>query len=203
MRYLYRDGRAAEASDCFHRANALQRALVEEHPEDPQLRCTLASSTRAMASSYKLLGRWEESRRHFAEAVEIMDRVVAENPAVTEFRRLLALRTSELGEFLIDRDEIDAGLTALTKASEQVETVRGTNPDDVRNLYASVLVLRAIGKARAIRGKTNEALDSLRQAIAVGERIAGEDGLYTYQLACVLALYGDVVGRGATEAGGA
>ena len=37
--------------------------------------------------------------------------------------------------------------------------------------------------------------DSLREAIVLGERIAAEDNLFTYDLACGLALYGEVVGR--------
>ena len=141
------------------------------------------------------LGRWKESRPLYVESVEIMDRIVAENPAVTEFRRVLATGASELGQYLIDHDEIDAGLNALAKARDQAETVRRTNPNDVRNLNSLASIHRGIGKTRAKQGKTADALDSLRQAIAIGERIAAEDNLFTYDLACGLALYGEVVGR--------
>ena len=54
---------------------------------------------------------------------------------------------------------------------------------------------RGIGKSRAKQGKIADALDSLRQAIAIGERIASEDILFTYDLACGLALYSEFVGR--------
>ena len=129
------------------------------------------------------------------ESVEIMSRVVAENPAVTEFRRVLATGASELGQYLIDHDEIDAGLIALAKARDQAETVRRTNPNDVRNLNSLASIHRGIGKALAKQGKTADALRSLRQAIVLGERIAAEDSLFTYDLACGLALYGEIVGR--------
>ena len=148
-----------------------------------------------MAVILNTLGRWKESRPLYVESVEIMDRVVAENPAVTEFRRVLATGASELGQFLIDHDEIDAGLNAFAKARDQAETVRRTNPNDVRNLNTLASIHRGIGKTRAKQGKTADALASLREAIALGERIAAEDNLFTYDLACGLALYGEVVGR--------
>ena len=58
-----------------------------------------------------------------------MSRLVSENPAVTEFRRVLATSAAELGQSLIDHEEIDAGLIALAKARDQAETVRRTNPE--------------------------------------------------------------------------
>ena len=176
-------------------ANAIQRSLVHEHPEDPQLQSTLALSTQGMAIILNTLGRWKESRPLSVESVDIMGRLVSQNPAVTEFRRVLATSASELGQFLIDHDEIDAGLKALAKAREQAETVRRTNPNDVTNLNALASIHRGIGKTLARQGKTAEALASLHEAIVLGERIAAEDNLFTYDLACGLALYGEVAGR--------
>ena len=190
-----RGGQLAEAFDSVRRANAIQRTLVVEHPEDPKLRHTLALSTQGMASILNTLGRWKESRPLFVESVEIMSRVVSENPAVTEFRRVLATSAAELGQCLIDHDEIDAGLIAFAKARDQAETVRRTNPNDVRNLNSLASIHRGIGKTHAKQGKTADALASLHEAIVLGERIAAEDNLFTYDLACGLALYGEVAGR--------
>ena len=192
---LTRQGKNTEALDSARGANAIQRALVEEHPEDPQLQSTLALSTVGMAVNLNALGRWKESRPLHIESVEIMSRVVAENPAVTEFRAILASLASQCGQYLIDHDEIEAGLIALAKARDQGETIRRTNPNDVRNLNSLASIHRGIGKSRAKQGKIADALDSLRQAIAIGERIASEDTLFTYDLACGLALYSEFVGR--------
>ena len=190
-----RKGQHSEAFDSVRRANAIQRTLVVEHPEDPKLRHTLALSTQGMASILNTLGRWKESRPLSVESVEIMSQVVSENPAVTEFRRALATSAAELGQCLIDHDEIDAGLIALAKARDQAETVRRTNPNDVRNLNSLASIHRGIGKTHAKQGKTADALASLHEAIVLGERIAAEDNLFTYDLACGLALYGEVAGR--------
>ncbi len=192
---LTRHGRTAEALESVRSANAIQRALVEEHPEDPNLQSTLALSTVGIAVNLNALGRSKESRPFHQESVEIMSRVVAENPAVTEFRAILASLASQFGQYLIDHDEIEAGLSALAKARDQGETIRRTNPNDVRNLNSLASIHRGIGKSRAKQGKIADALDSFRQAIAIGERIAGEDILFTYDLACGLALYSEFVGR--------
>ena len=108
---------------------------------------------------------------------------------------MLATSASELGQVLIDHDEIDAGLIALAKARDQAETVRRTNPNDVRNLNSLASIHRGIGKTLAKQGKTAEALASLHEAIALGERIAAEDNLFTYDLACGLALYSEFAGQ--------
>ncbi len=192
---LARAGQNAEALDAVSEANSIQRSLVREHPEDPQLQATLALSTRGLAILLNTLGRWKESRPLYVEPVDIMDRLVAQNPAVTEFRRMLATAASELGQLLIDHDEIEAGLNALAKARDQAETVRTTSPNDVTNLNALASIHRGIGKALARQGKTVEALGSLRQAIGIGERIAAEDSLFTYDLACALALFGEFAGQ--------
>ncbi len=190
-----RGGQLTQAFDSVHRANAIQRTLVQDHPEDSNLRHTLALSTRGMASILDSLGQSKESRPLLVESVEIMSRVVSENPAVTEFRRVLATSAAELGQWLIDHDEIDAGLVAFAKARDQSETVRKTNPDDVSNINTLSSIHRGIGKTLAKQGKTADALVSLHEAIVLGERIALEDNLFTYDLACGLALYGEYVGR--------
>jgi tetratricopeptide (TPR) repeat protein len=192
---LHRNGQTAEGFELVSRANAIQRSLVDEHPEDPLVRYTLSVSTRGMAACLNIMGRWEESRPLYSESVEIMDRIVAENPAVTEYRKVLATSASFFGLRLIDHNEIDAGLIALGKARNQAEAVRRTNPHDVNNLNTAAAIDRGIGKTLGLKGSISEALDSLRHAIALSEQIADQDNLFAYDLACGLALYGEVAGR--------
>ncbi len=192
---LMRSGQSAQAFEPSRRANTILRTSFEVHPADAQLRQTLALSDGTLATLFADMGRWRESRPLYAESVEIMDRIVAENPAVTEFRRVLATCASSFGQHLIDHDEVDAGLNALAKARDQAETVQRTDPNDVNNLNNLASVLRGIGKAHLTRGQIAEALASIRQSIAIGERIAGGDNLFNYDLACGLAVYGEIAGR--------
>jgi tetratricopeptide (TPR) repeat protein len=198
---LSRKGQHAEAFDSVQKANRIQRILITEHPEDPHLRYTLSLSTRGMGALLRMLDRWKESKQHFAESVEIMERIVAENPAVNEYRRVLATSSAEYGECLIDHDEIEVGLNALAKAREHAEKVAKTNPNDVRNLNALAMILRGIGKTRAKQGKPVEAIETLREAIAIGDRIAGENHMFAYDLACGLALLTEVTGNLPTDPG--
>jgi eukaryotic-like serine/threonine-protein kinase len=192
---LFRAGRSTEALDPVREANAIQRSLAREHQEDSELQSTLALSTRGMAVLLKNLGRMDESKRLYVESVGIMDRIVTQNPAVTEFRRVLATGACELGRFLIDRDEAEAALNLFAKARDQAETVKTTNPNDGTNLNTLASIHRGIGKALAKQGKTALALLSLRESIVLGERIAAEDNLFTYDLACSFALYGEIIGQ--------
>ena len=192
------NGQTTKAFASVRSANVIQRALVKEHPDEPQLRHTLALSTRGMATILVTLGRWQESKPLFVESEEIMSRIVAENPAVTEFRRVLATGACEYGQHLIDHGEIDAGLNALDMALNHSEMVRTANQSDFLNLKTLASIHRGIGKTLATKGKPSEALDSLRQAIAIGERITGFD----YDLACGLALYSEVVGHVPSVPGG-
>jgi eukaryotic-like serine/threonine-protein kinase len=184
-------GQPDAAFESVRRANTIQRALVKDYPDDPQLRHTLALSTRGMATILMTLGRWQESKPLFVESGELMNRIVAENPAVTEFRRVLATGACEYGQHLIDHGEIDAGLNALDVALNHSELVRKTNPSDFRNLKTLSSIHRGIGKTLAKKGKPAEALESLRRSIDIGETITGQD----YDLACGLALYSEVAGQ--------
>src|SRR5262249_33152404 len=107
-------------------------------------------------------------------------------------RRVAATSSAEFGEYLIDRDELEAGVNALARAREHAEMVRKTNPNDGRNLNSLAMILRGIGKTRAKQRRFGEALESLGQSIAIGERISGDNHMFAYDLACGFALAGEV-----------
>jgi eukaryotic-like serine/threonine-protein kinase len=192
---LYRAGRTTEALEVTRRANALQRKLAAGHPEDSQLGKALSLSARGIAVLLKTLGRWNESREGFRESMEIMERIVTENPAVTEYRRVLATSASEFGQELIDHDEIDAGLQYFAKARAHAEAVQKANPKNVQNLNTLASIHRGIGKALGKQGKTAQALESLREAVVIGEAIAEQNGLFCYDLGCALALCSNLAGQ--------
>ena len=80
----------------------------------------------------------------------------------------------------------------MNRAREQAETVRRSLPDDVTNLITLASVHRGIGKALGKQGKPAAGLDSLKRAAAIGEGIARKDSLAAYDLACTLALCGEM-----------
>ncbi len=185
-------GRVPEALASLRRALALQQDLVRRRPDDAQLRHGLSLTTRGLAIQLNTLGQLEESERRYRESLALIERVVAENPAVVEYRRVLATTYAEVGQFLVDRDAIGEGLDCLNRAREQAETVRRSLPDNVSNLIALASVHRGIGKALGKQGKPAAGLESLKRAIAVVEGITRQDNLAAYDLACTLALCGEM-----------
>ena len=59
-------------------------------PDDPQLRHRLSLTTRGVATILNTLGQREESERHSRASLALIERVVGDNPAVIEYRRVLA-----------------------------------------------------------------------------------------------------------------
>ncbi len=78
------------------------------------------------------------------------------------------------------------------RAREQAEAVRRSLADDVQNLITLASAHRGIGKALGKQGKPAAGLESLRRAVAIGDGIAAKDSLATYDLACTLALCGEL-----------
>jgi eukaryotic-like serine/threonine-protein kinase len=183
-----RAGRTTEALASVRRAHALLQDLVRRWPDDAQLRHQLSLTTRGLANIVNTLGNPKESEQYHRESLALIERVVAENPAVIEYRRVLATTSAELGQFLLDRNVLGEGLDRLGRAREQAEVVRQSLPDDINNLNTLASVERGIGKALGKQGKPAEGLASLSRAVAIGERIAGQQGLAAYDLACTLAL---------------
>ena len=185
---LYRDGQTAAALESVQRSVAVTRALVASHLEDAPLRVSLSLSVRGMGILLQNLDRWEQGRSLMKESSEIMERVVTENPAVSEYRRVLATSETELGQALVDHDEIDAGLAAFVLALEHAEIVRKKNSRDHINMNTLASIHRGMGKALGKQSNHASALGSLLQAVAIGEQIAVEDSLFAYDMACSIAL---------------
>ena len=184
----YRAGRPTEALATALRANTTQQDLVRRWPDDPQLRHLLSLSTRALATINRTLGRRQESEPLYRASVAIIAQVVVENPAVIEYRRVLATSNEELGQELVDQGKLAEGLQGFTQAREQAEIVQRSIPEDTNNLVTLASIHRGIGKALGKQGKPAEGLASLDRAVAIGERIERRDSVAAYDLACTLAL---------------
>ena len=183
-----RAGKNAEALVSVRRARALQKDLVRRWPDDAELRFRLSITTRGSAVVLNALGDREESEHLYRESLAIIERVVAENPAVTQYRRVLATSYAELGQVLIDRDALAEGLECFGRAREQAEVVQRAIPDAINNLITLASIHRGIGKALGKQGKPTAGLESLHRAVEILERIARQDSLAAYDLACTLAV---------------
>ncbi len=191
----YRAGRTTEALTIARRTNDIQRLLIASHPDDAPLRRSLSLTLQGIGAMLEILGRWDESRASFAESSEINDRLVAENPSFTDYRRLRATGHSGFGQALVDHDEFDAALKLFARAREDAEIVRKAEPGNDLNANSLASIHRGMGKALTRQGHHAEALGSLRQAIAISERLSGGDSIYTYDLACAISLASGAAGQ--------
>jgi serine/threonine protein kinase len=184
---LHQAGRTPEALQNSRKAEDTARALVREHPRDASMRGTLALIIRGQATMHRSLGNKDESFACFRESVEILDKVALENPVDINLRRMAAEGISTYGELLVDEDRLESAKQALAKAQEHAEIVLKDNPKNVRTLSALSAIHRNRGKILGKQGKPAEALDELRRAVAIDERIAPEGAVLHYNLACSLA----------------
>ena len=129
------------------RANAIQRALVEEHPEDPQLRHTLALSTLGMASQPQYARPMEGEQA-------TLPRVSGDHEPG---------RRREPGRHRVPGGSGDRARRVASTSSTTMRSTPGwspsprraikrrrsdrTNPNDVRNLNSLASIHRGIGKS--------------------------------------------------------
>ena len=180
-------GRLTEALQTARNAEALERLLVREQPWNASVRWTLSLSVRGQAIILQSLGRKQESLARYRESAEIMDKVTTENPLDNVFRRFAARSFAEYAQALVDGDHLELAKQALARAQEHAEVLQKENPKDISNLSTLSSVHRNLGKILGKQGKPAEAMDELRKALAIDERIAPERAVHRYDLACSLA----------------
>jgi serine/threonine protein kinase len=183
----FQAGRPTEALQTARNAEALERLLVREQPWNASVRRTLSLIVRGQANNLRSLGRKDESLDRFRESAEIMDKLTTENPLDNDFRRLAARSFAEYAQALVDGDRLELATQALARAQEHAEVVQKENPKDIGNSSALSSVHRNLGKILGKQGKPAEAMDELRKALAIDERIAPERAVHRYDLACSLA----------------
>ena len=183
----FQAGRPLEALQTARKAEALERSLVREQPWNV-VHAKESLNERSRASPIlRSIGRKEESLAGFRESGEIIDKLTIENPFDIDLRRLAARSFAEYAQALVDDDRLEPAMQALARAQEHAEIVQKENAEDLVNLGALSSIHRNRGKILGKQGKPAEALQELRDAVEIDERIAAEAAMYRYDLACSLA----------------
>ncbi len=194
--YVNQQGnRLQDALEIVRKVEAIERALVKEHPWDASMRRTLSLSIAGQATILRSMGRQPESLACYRESSEILHKVAAENPSDIDLQRQAARRFAEYAQALVDANDLDSAEQALARAQEHAEAVTKQNPKDFLSLSALSSVHRNRGKILGKKGKPAEALRKLLDAVVIDERLAPERALGRYDLACSLALCCAMAGR--------
>jgi tetratricopeptide (TPR) repeat protein len=187
--------RPLDALQTSRNAEAIERGLVREYPWNASMRRALSISIRGQAAIQKTIGRNKESLACYQESTDIIDKVATENPLDIDFRRLAARSFAEYAQMLVDEECLEPAKRALAKVQEHGDMVQKDNPKNVYNLSALSSMHRNRGKILAKQGNPTEALQELRNAVVIDERIAPEGAMHRYDLACSLAQCSAMAGR--------
>jgi tetratricopeptide (TPR) repeat protein len=84
----------------LEKALAFYQDFLTEKPTDPALRQELARAHRRVGNISQMLGRTEDAKRAYHEAVDLFTKLTADFPAEADYRHELAMTYNDLGELL-------------------------------------------------------------------------------------------------------
>ena len=184
-----------EALENVQKSEAIEQALVREHPWDASVRRNLSLSLAGQGTILRSMGRQTESLARLREASEIMHKVSTDNPLDIDLQRQASRRFAEYAQTLVDANRLEPGEQALAGAQEHAEAVVKKNPKDFESQSALSSVHRNRGKILGKKNKPSEALRELLEAVVIDEQLAPIRAIGRYDLACSLALCCAMTGK--------
>jgi tetratricopeptide (TPR) repeat protein len=178
---LLEAGKPGEAEAEYRMALAIYQALADENPDDTIFRDGVASSLVYLGDAVRSVGQPAEARSEYERAIALLEQPVQQNPANAWHRHMLACALRRRG--LILRDLGDAA-SAAADTRRALGLCDGVRPRSVWVLFDMACCHAALaglaGQAgsgvSATEGEDQaaRAMESLRQAIAVGYRDASQ-----------------------------
>jgi tetratricopeptide (TPR) repeat protein len=153
---------------------AYYREFAAEQGDDEPSRFRAAAAAHRVGTLEYNLGRRPEAVATLREARDGYARLVADSPAVPEYRQRLADAHNDLGLWLIE-------LGKPTEAEEQIRRARAIHGELAAEFPAALAHRRDLaaghnnlGVVLGYQGKRREAVEEHRKAIAVQEKLADE-----------------------------
>jgi tetratricopeptide (TPR) repeat protein len=157
--------------------------LVEQEGSDPELRGSRGQAHYRLARLRAEMGDREKAVADFRRALEILEPLAAEFPAVAQYRQALALSRcyhgyvlTELGRPAEAEDQFRKGIAIL----EQLVEVSPTEPQyreelaESHNGLGNLLMSNASGNVPSYLGQTGEAEAQYQKALALREKLAAD-----------------------------
>jgi eukaryotic-like serine/threonine-protein kinase len=192
-----RAGRPEEAIATIRKGVDVLEIVVRENDAVPLYRQKLGHALAVLGEKYFYLftDRQSESAECYRKALAIAERLVRENPAVSEFQMTECQVLDDLGHLLARDGRRDAEArtcfeTALKRAKNLTSEHYGA--------FSSAYSYRGLGKLFRKENRPAEALEALQKAVTIGETILLPP-YSLYELACARALCSAMVGEGKAE----
>jgi len=191
----YNMGRLAEALRSAQRGLALVQMAARVSQQSAWLQNELAESHHRLAN---LLQRESgtDAILSFQQAIDIRRKLVADNPAVTDFQFDLAKSCWMLSNVQCDKDRVPEALKSAQEAKTLLKELRDQHSGS--ELYPEHLAYSyfCIGKAQRKVGQAALSLEGFQEGAAILQKMPRNHPIVCYNLACAYALSASVVGLG-------
>jgi serine/threonine protein kinase/tetratricopeptide (TPR) repeat protein len=200
---LYRqEGQPDRADEAYRRALAIQERLANEAPEfarrrtdlpvmpfalDPaRIRYDLAFTHFNLATLQRELGRSAEAAEGFRQALELLTRLVAEQPQRTSYRGLLANTHFQLGHLEQATGRLAQAAASWNRSRTLLEKLVVEQPENPLHRHFLAQSLHSMSILDDAEGRAAEAETNRLTARAIEERLNGErpeSSVYFYEAA--------------------
>jgi serine/threonine-protein kinase len=152
----------------------LKDELQSDRNTRPDALAKLAKAGRDLAITTEEIGSVPDAVRSYSESIDILDRLVREQPDAVEYRRDLASGLQRVGSLLSQTARPAEALQSYHRALQLRERLALERPGDAEDASRLAGSHNAIGLLLHETGRPAEAMEAHRRALAIRERLARE-----------------------------
>ncbi|HUU95955.1 MAG TPA: serine/threonine-protein kinase [Phycisphaerae bacterium] len=165
-------GNTQGAFASHRKALQILESLSATDPDNPQVRCDLATAYCKLGNLYRETGEMTEALASYRKSLEIREALSAADPTNVEFRRGLASEHCNLGLVLAMTRQFEEALASYRKSLEINEALLTADPNDPQTRRDLSISHERIGSIQHQAGHTEQALASYRTALGIREALA-------------------------------
>ena len=151
------------------RALAIIDPLAQADPQNATLQLDRGGGYRVIGMDLLILGRYDEAQVMLHRAIQILEEVLAKNPADQQAPRYIGISEICVAEAEAATGKVQAALESYRKAIVRLDSL-GQGDPDIQSEAATAYV--RLGRTLAKLGRRDEASASYRKALAIAEPLA-------------------------------
>jgi len=158
------------------KARAIQQKLVEEYPDDLQLKVDLVNTE--LSTGYNIMAHMHQpadALACFEHAKKIQERVVAAEPENVHYLRILSECSSLIGFVQLDRGRLEPAIAALERAIAIQRRLVESNPNVTMYQHFLAGDIENAGVAYAKAGNPQKSLEAYTASRRILEKLAASD----------------------------
>jgi serine/threonine-protein kinase len=172
----------------YRAALVIQQKLADDNPADTNFRSGLAYSHNSLGILLSETGKESEAEVEHRAALAIRRRLAENEPADPGLWRAVGMSLNNLGDLDIGARRYDAAVTTFAESHTIHEQLARDHPTITVYRSGLAFALTGLGRAHHSAGRSAEAAEPLRRAVALREAIPNLSIDSRYDLACDHAL---------------